>query len=188
MEKGISIPAGKMVSVVLTGPECTAKTTLAVQLAGCFKCRYVTEYARDYIENLDRSYTYDDVCHIAEVQLRQYREFSERGEGLVFFDTFLEITRVWFDVVYRKHPEWIDSELMKKEIDLYLLCDTDIPWEADGVRENGGEARIRLFHEYRMLLEQYGLPYSVISGLGDIRLQNAVAAVADFLRRSGYLM
>jgi nicotinamide riboside kinase len=63
---------------------------------------------------------------------------------------------------------------------LFLLCRPDLPWEADPVRENGGENRIRLFEEYRNELIHYGFSFVEISGTDDQRLNNAMDAIRKF--------
>jgi NadR type nicotinamide-nucleotide adenylyltransferase len=182
MEKGTGEGKGIILKIVLTGPECTAKSTLAAELADHYRTIHVPEYARAYIQSLGRPYHYQDVQHIARKQVQQFRESLRETNRLVFFDTYLVITRVWFDVVFNVHPGWIDKELAKADVDLYLLCDVDIPWVPDGVRENGGEMRERLYSMYRKVLDQFGLNYRIISGRGGNRLGTAVDAVDELLR------
>jgi NadR type nicotinamide-nucleotide adenylyltransferase len=182
MEKRTEESVGRIARVVITGPECTGKSTLAKQLAGHYHTTYVPEYAREYINNLERHYEYEDLVHIAEVQLKQANESYNQPNGMVFFDTYLIITKVWFEVVYGHCPSWIDEELARKTIDLYLLCNTNIPWKADSVRENGGEMREKLFFMYKHELEKLGCHYVVISGVGEQRLNGAIEAVNDLFR------
>ncbi len=180
MEERTQNPGSKIIRVVITGPECTGKSTLAIQLAKYFSTEYIPEYAREYIGNLGRSYEYDDLVHIAEVQLKQSYEAVDRANKFVFLDTFLIITKVWFEVVYGHYPLWIDEELARRTIDLYLLCNTNIPWVADPVRENGGEMREKLYHKYQDELERLGCHYVVIGGIGKQRLEEAVKAIHRF--------
>jgi NadR type nicotinamide-nucleotide adenylyltransferase len=177
MEKGTEDPVGKIIRVVITGPECTGKSTLAKQLARHFNSVHIPEYAREYITNLGRPYEFDDVMHIAEVQLKQAYEWANRANKIIFLDTYLIITKVWFEIVYGHYPGWIDEELTRKTIDLYLLCNTSIPWTADTVRENGGEMREKLYCRYMSELEKLGCNYVVISGIGPKRLNRAIEAV-----------
>jgi len=181
MEKGTEDANSKIIRIAVTGPECTGKTTLTQQLAAHFGTIYVPEYARDYIADLCRPYTYDDVLHIAEVQRRQAHEFVRQASRVLFFDTYLIITKVWFDVVFGRHPEWIEEELSRKTIDFFLLCDTSIPWKADPVRENGGEMREKLFRMYKLELEKRNCPYTIITGTGQPRLNSAIQAVDQFM-------
>jgi nicotinamide riboside kinase len=169
----------KTIRVVITGPECTGKSTLSARLAEYFDTVFISEYARDYIEALTRNYTYEDVLYIAEKQLSQVKDgFGDKN--IVFFDTWLIITKVWFKVLYGHYPGWIDDELKKGYIDLWLICSTDIPWIADGVRENGGEMREKLFAMYLAEIEQIGGRYAIIHGTGDQRFLNALKAIKKF--------
>src|SRR5512133_2288419 len=106
--------------IVITGPECTGKSTLVVQLASHYNTDFVSEYARDYVANLGRPYTYEDVVHIAEVQVQQAKKNYQSKNNLLFLDTYLIITKGWFEVVYGHYPEWIDHELELNKVDLYL--------------------------------------------------------------------
>jgi nicotinamide riboside kinase len=74
----------------------------------------------------------------------------------------------------------LEAEISNCPIDLYLLCCPDLPWEADSVRENGGENRLKLFEEYRNELIRYGFNFVEIRGSGDLRLNNAIAAIGNF--------
>lgn len=169
----------KTIRVVLTGPECTGKSTLSARLAGYFNTVFNGEYARDYVEALKRDYTYDDILHIAKTQLSQVTDkYGDRK--IVFFDTWLIITKIWFKVIYGNSPDWIDDELKRGYIDLWLICATDIPWYADGIRENGGEMREKLFTMYMAEVENIGGNYAVIKGTGDQRFLNAIAAIKNF--------
>ncbi len=59
------------IKVGIIGPESTAKSTLSQQLAEAFAGTYIPEYAREYISNLTRPYTYADVENIARHQIQQ---------------------------------------------------------------------------------------------------------------------
>src|SRR5512133_3078908 len=167
-----------MIRIAITGPECTGKSTLTEQLAAYFNSQYFPEYARDYISSLNRDYTYKDILHIAETQLKQAND--EANGDIVFFDTWLIITKVWFDVVYGHYPGWMDDEIRRNTMDLYLLCDTAIPWSPDKVRENGGEMRELLFQRYADELTQNGCRYEIIHGTGKERFMNAVKAIEHY--------
>jgi NadR type nicotinamide-nucleotide adenylyltransferase len=177
MEKGTENHLNPIIRVAITGPECTGKSTLAKQLASHYNSVQIPEYAREYIANLGRPYEFSDVKHIAEVQLKQAYESVNRANKIIFFDTYLIITKVWFEVAYGHYPLWIDDELARKTMDLYLLCNTDIPWIADPVRENGGEMREKLYLRYLGELEKLGCNYVVICGTGKKRLKEAVEAI-----------
>jgi NadR type nicotinamide-nucleotide adenylyltransferase len=160
--------------VVITGPESTGKTSLAVQLASHFKTVWIPEYARDYITSLGRKYNFSDVEHIAREQVRREKNFRSQANGFLFYDTYLVVTKVWFKVLYGHYPLWIDNAIQDSLIDLFLVCDTDIPWIPDPVRENGGEMRGRLLAMYQDEITSLGIPWKMVSGIDDQRLCSAI--------------
>lgn len=175
-----------MRKVVLTGPESVGKSTLARQLAELFNGAFVSEFARDYVSGLNRHYTIEDVEQIAQRQVQQYHEalaYAANGKEFVFFDTFLIITKVWFEVVYKQCPIWLNEALRRCRIDLYLLCYPDLPWIADGVRENG-DIRLELFEQYKSQLEFYGFRYEIICGAGEERLAQAKDKINNYINDS----
>ena len=170
----------KPLKIVLTGAESTGKSTLAKSLANHFQTIWVPEYARIYIEKLNRKYTYNDVELIARKQISIDQNLSA-GNSIVFFDTWLIITKVWFDFVYGKHPKWLDQAIEKSDVHLFLVCDIDMQWENDPVRENGGENRQILHAIYLKELQKYGFNYHIVNGIGNDRLTNAIRIVENSL-------
>ncbi len=170
----------KSYRIVITGPESTAKSTLSEQLAKYFDGIFYPEYARKYLEEKSSTYSYDDVVNIAKGQLQQYKYSEVNTSGFYFFDTWLIITKVWFEWIYKKYPDWLEAEIQNCSIDLYLLCKPDIPWKPDPLRENGGEQRIQLFNTYKEELIKRNENFIEIGGLGEDRIQNAVKAVKEY--------
>jgi len=165
--------------IVVTGPESTGKTVLCEKLARHYQTVYIPEYAREYILTLDRPYIYDDVLHIANKQAELVSKYSKNAERILFYDTYLLITKVWFDVVFKKHPQWLDGILLENRVDLYLLCKPDIPWIPDPVRENGGKMREVLFKQYQTELNNYHGRYQIIHGKS--RFERAVDYIDKML-------
>ncbi|MBN2263217.1 MAG: ATP-binding protein [Prolixibacteraceae bacterium] len=169
------------IKIVLTGAESTGKSTLAQGLSEQFNGIYVPELARSYIENLQHKYTYTDIEEIARLQIEKEKGLHN-NQRFIFFDTWLIITKVWFDFVYGKHPYWLHQAISKSNIGLFIVCDIDIPWMEDPVRENGGENRQKLHNIYISELEAYNFNYKIVSGNNNQRLQNATDIVNDFLK------
>lgn len=171
-----------LLKIVVTGPESTGKSTLAEQLSNYFGGGLITEFAREYVSNLGRSYEYNDLILIAHKQIEELNTYvTDVKNGIVFLDTYLIITKVWFEVVYNTAPDWVTEKLLGSEIDLFLLCEPDLPWEQDGVRENGGEMRNQLFHEYEKNLIKYNLAYERVSGIGKARVDCAIRHVESLM-------
>lgn len=84
-------------------------------------------------------------------------------DGIVFFDTELIITRVWFDYCYGSAPDWVLEAMVQYKMDVYLLLYPDLAWVDDPVRENGSEAiRLELFRRYEQEIQSLGVPYYII--------------------------
>ena len=163
--------------IAIIGPECTGKTTLAQSLAQHFQTIWIPEYAREYVLNLNQPYNYNDVVHIAQKQKSQICQEYELANRFVFFDTELIITKVWFDIVFKDKPEWIENAIATSGFDMYLLCNTELIWEPDVVRENGGEMREKLFTIYENELKSRNFKYVIINGIGNERFEKAVSYI-----------
>ena len=72
-----------MKKVVITGPECTGKTSLAKALANHYNTRWVPEFARDFLNNLDRPYVEEDLLEIAKGQLNLESQFEKEGSPIL---------------------------------------------------------------------------------------------------------
>ncbi|WP_010665020.1 AAA family ATPase [Marinilabilia salmonicolor] len=164
-----------MTAIVITGPESTGKSALTKELAEHFQGHAVEEYARQHVENTGGSYSFADVEKIAHYQVLEYHKMDSvvKAEEFVFFDTFLIITKVWFQEVFSCCPVWIDKAIKELKPDLALLCIPDLPWEDDGIRENP-DSREYLFDCYLKELEYYQISFSLVEGSGVHRLNSAL--------------
>lgn len=169
-----------MIRISVTGPESTGKSWLAQNLAGHYKTLWVPEYARKYLESINRPYTYDDILIIAQNQFDEENSLAQTTD-LLFCDTDFGVTSIWCKVKYGKCHDWITEKLEQNYYDLYLLCDIDLPWQYDPLREHP-EMRVTLFEMYQDLLSAHGFNYRIVSGTGDERLQNAIAFVDEYIR------
>jgi hypothetical protein len=55
-----------------------------------------------------------------------------------------------------------------------LICDIDLPWEPDPVRENGGDRRLFLHNKYIEEIKKYNFNYKIVSGIDSVRFSNAI--------------
>jgi NadR type nicotinamide-nucleotide adenylyltransferase len=161
--------------ICLTGPECTGKTTLAALLARELDAAHVAEYAREYAEARGNDLTAADVDPIARGQIAN--EDAARDADRVILDTDLISTVVYARHYYGSCPSWIEDEARRRRADLYLLMDTDLPWVADDARDTGGEAREDLFDAFRRALEEFETTWVIVSGEGEERCAQALAAL-----------
>ena len=155
-----------MYKVGIIGPESSGKSTLAQYLAKRYNGIYVPEYARRYVEQLNRPYTRADVEIIAHHQIEQLSTSSfnlspKKTTNVVFFDTELIITKVWLLHKYGDCPQWLDDAIRAYPMDVYLLCAPDIPWVPDPTRENP-DIRQFLFDWYEREIQSLNTPYYII--------------------------
>ena len=181
--------------VVILGPESTGKSTLCTQLAHHFQTTWVPEYARQYLLEHGMDYTYDDLLTIAkgQIALEEKYEFAARNSkpetgdaaaprSLLFIDTDMYVMKVWCEFVFNNCHRFILDQIVERKYDLYLLCNIDLPWTRDELREYPDLAtRQTLYYIYKDIMINQSVPWVDISGSYDERLQKAVAAVNNFL-------
>jgi NadR type nicotinamide-nucleotide adenylyltransferase len=166
--------------IVVIGPESTGKSTLCEQLADQYKTEWVPEFARNYLLEIRRPYTYEDLLYIAEAQVElEDRICSSTKTPLVFIDTDMYVMKVWCEYVFKKCHRFILDQIANRKYDGYLLCNTDLPWVADELREYPDlESREKLFHMYKDLMVNQSTPWIEISGDYEERLQQAINFVS----------
>jgi NadR type nicotinamide-nucleotide adenylyltransferase len=172
----------RILKIAITGPESTGKSILAEQLAGHYHTAWVTEYAREYLDRLKRSYIQEDILQIAKGQLRDEKKMEGVAKELLFCDTELIVTKIWSEVKYKTCDPWILKMIENHLYDLYLLCNIDLPWEEDPLREHP-HMRETLFNLYFDELMERQFPFDVISGIGEERLKNAIQSVERMINK-----
>jgi NadR type nicotinamide-nucleotide adenylyltransferase len=174
--------------IVIIGPESTGKSTLCKQLAAHYNTLWVPEYAREYLLQHGTNYSYDDLLTIANGQLAGEEAGTEKladtANGLLFIDTDMYVMKVWCEFVFDNCHQWILDHIAKRKYDLYLLCNTDLPWVKDELREYPDLAtRDRLYHIYKDVVVNQPVPWADISGTNEERLHKAIAAVEQFCKK-----
>jgi NadR type nicotinamide-nucleotide adenylyltransferase len=157
--------------VVVTGPECTGKTTLAATLGAEFDAPWLGEAAREYAADArreGRQLGLDTVEPIARRAVAAEDAALLAGPALLVLDTDLISTVVYSRHYYGTASEWLVAEARARRGDLYLLCAPDIPWTADGIRDRP-EGREAMFTLFRYVLAEFGATVVEIRGQGDAR-------------------
>ena len=186
--------------IVVIGPESTGKSTLCEQLAAHYNTVWCPEYAREYLLKNGTDYTFDDLALIAKGQLaledayidrlrnqklssiRHPRPTGSSGRAIsrfqpLFLDTDMYVMKVWCEFVFGQCHRFILDEIVARKYDLYLLCNTDLPWTKDELREYPDlESRQTLFKMYKDILINQSTPWVEIKGTNDDRLKTAIEA------------
>lgn len=170
----------KPITIAITGPESTGKSWLAAELARHFNGDWVKEYAREYLQSLDRTYTYDDILVIAHKQLELIDHSRNTCKSrYLFLDTELTVAKIWCHYKYGRCHPWILEKQAAQQHDFYLLTDVDLPWQPDPLREHP-DKREELFHLYRGELRSHHWPFGIVSGSGGQRLENAIRILKEY--------
>jgi NadR type nicotinamide-nucleotide adenylyltransferase len=169
--------------IAITGPESSGKSTLAIKLSNHYSAKLVEEYAREYLENLDRPYNQEDLDHIARKQFENEMIASKTGSPLIICDTDSLILEVWSRESFGGVSPVIQAISLNSSYDFTLLCSPDLPWQPDPLREHPSEVeRMRLFQIYKQKLKHYGRTFGVVTGIGESRTECAISHVNAFLK------
>ena len=153
--------------IVITGPESSGKTTLATQLSAHWKSPCVAEVARSYLKD-KVSYQKSDLLEIAKQQYDKESNILSKQPNRMVCDTDLLVVMIWSEVKYGDCDPWIYDAFEKclaeeRASRSYYLCDSNIPWQADPLRENPTN-RDELFKLYLQKLKEYELSYTIVKG------------------------
>lgn len=163
--------------VVVTGAECTGKTTLARELAARFGAAASPEYARAYLDRVARPLTADDVEPIARGQIAGEDAAIGSAAPLVVHDTDLVSTVTYARYYYGDCPAWIVHTARARRADLYLFLRDDVPWVPDGLQRDSSAARADVEARLEAALHHIGATVVAIGGGWKARRHAAIAAV-----------
>jgi len=169
--------------IAIIGPESTGKSTLCEELANHYQSMWVPEFARRYLVEHGMNYSYEDLLTIAKGQLRLEDETVDDSQKInakkpVFIDTDMYVMKVWCEFVFQRCHQFIIDQIVERRYDLYLLCNIDLPWTFDPLREYPSEEpRKILYRMYKDILINQSTPWVEISGDSSLRLQTAINTV-----------
>lgn len=172
MKAETTIP-GDAVRIVVTGSECTGKSTLARDLAAAYSVDCVPEFFREFISTIGGRPQFSDHGPIARGQKAIEDDYRARAKGrLLFHDTDLLSTVAYCRAFFDRCPDWIQAAAIDRKAPLYLLCDIDVPWVADGVRDRA-DRRPEMHQLFETVLTEAGATYVVLRGSREERLTRA---------------
>jgi len=172
-----------VIRVVVTGSECTGKTTLARALAEHYDTIWVPEFVRDFVEREGRAPVLADVEAIALGQQDREDKAAALANEILILDTDLLSTVVYSQHYYGSCPQAVESALASRPADLYLLCGIDVPWISDGDQRDRGDRREEMQALFRDALTQRGLRFREVRGNQRERMRFATSTLDELSRK-----
>jgi NadR type nicotinamide-nucleotide adenylyltransferase len=173
----------RIIRVVLTGSECTGKSTLAAEIARHFGARLAPEFVRGFAERKNAPIDFSDHGPIARGQMAIEDECIRLAERVLVQDTDLLSTVVYCRHYFGVCPAWIEDAAHERRPDLYLVCQPDIPWVPDGVRDRG-HMRDVMQEMFQKAVAASGVPSLDLRGGQETRFAHARTAVQRLLDQS----
>ncbi len=97
---------------------------------------------------------------------------------LLFVDTDMYVMKVWCEYVFNQCHSFILEKIVERKYDLYLLCNIELPWIKDELREYPDlKRRKELYEIYKDILINQTVPWAEVSGNYEQRLHTAIKAV-----------
>lgn len=183
--------------IVVIGPESTGKSTLCEKLAAHYHTTWAKEYAREYLLNNGTKYTFENLLDVAKGQIKEEdmavgrwllaeKNTADQASTIhyqpLFIDTDMYVMKIWCEFVFGKCHQWILDKITERRYDLYLLCNIDMAWIKDELREYPDLiTREKLYHHYKDTMVNQNVPWVDISGDYSERLLKAISAVDKIL-------
>ena len=99
---------------------------------------------------------------------------------LLFIDTDMYVMKVWCEYVFNKCHTWVLNRIAERNYDGYILCNPDLDWVADALREYPDKTvREKLYFYYKDLMTNQSTPWVDIKGGYDERFKKAVEFIDD---------
>lgn len=146
--------------------------------------------SRKYLEqkiSLDSHFQYSepDLLEIARAQHQAELSEVNKKPSLVICDTDLLVMIIWSEVRFGHCHPWIHDTFKQQITEQprhYLLCDYDVPWEPDTLRESA-DSRDSLFALYQQKMDFLNLHYDIIKGSVTERVEYCTSLLSGNMPR-----
>ena len=165
--------------IAILGAESTGKSCLAQALAGVMRSRghsvsTAGEALRHWCEREGRTPLAHEQMGIAQTQAQAVMCIEQ---GVVIADTTPLMTAVYSHLLFNDQSLYPMALAHQGLYDTTLVTGLDLPWVADGLQRDGPHVRGPVDTLLRQALVRAGMPYRVVYGQGQQRLNNALLAL-----------
>ena len=173
--------SNRVIRVALLGAESTGKTSLSQHITKALLAQgqmavYVPEVLREWCQMNGRTPALHEQRQIAQQQAE--RIFSIR-EGWVIADTTPLMTAVYSDYVFNDPSLYDEALELQAQFDLTLVMGLDVAWVPDGLQRDGEHVRQPVDSLIRQAMAKRQLPFKVIYGQDQARLNAALLAISQ---------
>lgn len=165
--------------IAILGAESTGKSCLAKALAEVIQSRghsvsTACEVLRSWCEREGRTPLAHEQMGVAQAQAQAVMRIAQ---GVVIADTTPLMTAVYSHLLFNDQSLYPMALAHQALYDTTLVTGLDLPWVADGLQRDGPHVRGPVDTLLRQALEGAGMPYRVVYGRGQQRLNNALLAL-----------
>jgi nicotinamide riboside kinase len=166
--------------IALLGAESTGKSQLALALSARLQqsglaVHRVDEYLREWCDAHQRTPRQDEQLHIVKTQIA--RVLAAPADAVVIADTTPLMTAVYSQMLFNDDSLNALAVAHQTVYDVTLLTGLDVPWVSDGLQRDGPHVREPVDAAVRHMLNLTDLPYQVVYGMGEQRLENALFCI-----------
>lgn len=167
---------------LITGPESTGKSTFTEKLAKHYNTIGVQEYARQWIDNNNGEWGYEDLNIFAKTQEEHIYWAHKRANKVFFADTNAIATEIFSQAYFDKISPTVKQmrRFGGQHLSFAFLMNVDCEWVDDGQRDFPDQAvRQFMFNEHERYLIEAKIPYLTLSGTWEEKFEAATAKIRE---------
>jgi nicotinamide riboside kinase len=176
-----------VVCIAVLGAESTGKTTLTQALQKALahetgkRVACVGEVLREWCDNNGRTPLEHEQAPLIRAQHERI-DVAALTHDIVVCDTTALMTAAYSELIFADRSLRSRAVQLHRRMSITLLTALDLPWVPDGHQRDGPHMREPVDNALRELLLSHRLPFAVINGAGETRLQNALLALQPLWR------
>ena len=161
---------------VFLGGESTGKSTLTKLLADRLGTEFAAEYGRELWEDKNGALAFEDMLHIAQVQIDRERSLAAKSTDWLFCDTSPLTTAFYTKEMFGKMDPALER-LSHTKYDMTFLCAPDFDFVQDGTRQ-GPEFRARQHEWYVKRLTERDIEFTELTGPIETRVRTVLESLS----------